>query len=375
MNTTYGTNQAIYNSTISTKLNASIAPTVTDLKTLNNISICVSFIVLIIGAIGNLAVLTIFGRRWKCLKACEIFMINLAIADLIGSVVIPSQLILNLLHYNMHPIGHVGCKIISYTSITCITVSSFTLVIISVDRFIIVKWQFRRVQEHRTLVLINVVVWFVGGTFGIVYLTDDWIALHKKENSNTYSCASFASSFDRRIHFLVTCSFQVIIPFIIIATVSIMIITLLKTNAKNTLLKNSSREYRKRARISRKAIKLILVIVFAFFICQLPVNLFFFAMEFKLNELPDDVTVCVYYVLHLLEISSTCINPLIYCKLHTKFRKNTVKRFYSWCLLLYGKPVEKITVAKSKTKGELIKINTLVTVALSPISRRATAQV
>ena len=144
-----------------------------DLRTLTGITITVSFLILIIGSVGNTTVLIIFGRRWRHLKNCEIFMINLAITDLLGTIVIPFSLILDLLEFDMQPFGHVGCKLISFIAITSITVSSFTLVIISIDRFIIVKWQFRPNIDSKRLVIVNITTWLLGSLFGIVYLTGE----------------------------------------------------------------------------------------------------------------------------------------------------------------------------------------------------------
>ena len=44
------------------------------------------------------------------------------------------------MNHSFLPIGDGGCKVISFLSITSLTVSAFTLVVISIDRYVIVKW-------------------------------------------------------------------------------------------------------------------------------------------------------------------------------------------------------------------------------------------
>ena len=78
---------------------------------------------------------------------------NLALADLIGTTVVPMKMVLELMQFNFLPIGDLGCKIISFLPMTTITVSSFTLLIISIDRYIIVRWPLRKEMERWQIAL------------------------------------------------------------------------------------------------------------------------------------------------------------------------------------------------------------------------------
>lgn len=125
------------------------------------------------------------------------------------------------------------------------------------------------------------------------------------------------------------------IPLLIVAVCNIMLVHLIRKNATNTLLRHSSREYEKRQRISKKAITLVRMVVLAFFLCQLPVNIFFFTIVFDLNGMSEGVTIRLYYMLRVLQISSNCINPLVYCKLHHYFRTKTLNKVNNILFVLY----------------------------------------
>ena len=56
-----------------------------------NIAIIICLSVLIVGILGNLLVLLVFCMHYSQLKTCEIFMANLAGADLIGSITCPTK--------------------------------------------------------------------------------------------------------------------------------------------------------------------------------------------------------------------------------------------------------------------------------------------
>ena len=297
-----------------------------DVQVFTNATITFSLLILVLGSIGNSAVLVIFLRKWKKLKNCELFMMNLALSDLIGSIIIPLQFVVELLEYDILPFGHLGCKLVSSFSTTCISVSSFIIVAITVERFLVIIVEYRRKFGRKSMLLVNVGIWILGGVLGLYCLVSDGVQLFKEDY--IYVCRDRSSETQRKIYFLVTCTFQVIIPLFIVVTLSSVIVCAIQRNATNTLLKNSSREHRKRARISRRAVKLVYVIIVAFFICELPVNIFFFVHVFDFSRLPYDVTVRLYYTLHSLQVSNNCINPLVYCKLHHYFGRGLWERIY-----------------------------------------------
>ena len=64
----------------STELRVSSA----ELQVFTDLTIVFSILILLAGTVGNTTVLVIFTRKWKTLKHGEMFMLNLAISDLIG---------------------------------------------------------------------------------------------------------------------------------------------------------------------------------------------------------------------------------------------------------------------------------------------------
>ena len=115
-----------------------------------------------------------------------------------------------------------------------------------------------------------------------------------------------------------------------IAVFSLTIANKIRINAENSLLKHSRRDQKIRERLSRRAIKLICAVAVMFFVCHIPLNVFFFALTFNLSQLSYNATLRWYYTFHVLQVVSTCINPLIYGKLHQHFKMNTWMKFHTW---------------------------------------------
>ena len=65
------------------------------------------------GTLGNTLVLIAFKTKFEKLKSQEIFFINLAIADLIGSIIMPTYFYLKLIEHDMKGIGMI--KYLTYS--------------------------------------------------------------------------------------------------------------------------------------------------------------------------------------------------------------------------------------------------------------------
>ena len=75
------------------------------------VSILVYTTVFVVGIVGNILVLAVFGSRWRKLKTCEFHLVNLAVADLVASVVVPADKLYYLVggHYGIIGAGWLRC--------------------------------------------------------------------------------------------------------------------------------------------------------------------------------------------------------------------------------------------------------------------------
>ena len=71
-------------------------------------------------------------------------MVSLAVSDLMGTMVYPSQHLHVVRGGDFRAIGDIGCKLLAFSSSSSIYVSSFTLIMISIDRFLAVRWPFKK---------------------------------------------------------------------------------------------------------------------------------------------------------------------------------------------------------------------------------------
>ena len=299
------------------------------LDTLQHIQLVLCFVVITLGLIGNLSVIVTFLKRWGKLRTYELFLISLAIADLLFSLVSPTMTAFNNLGFiNLKFMGDFGCQLLNWLRVTALTVSAWTLIIISADRYMVIVWRPLIHQEpsKRIICLIIVSIWALASSLGTLY----FFRVKLWNFGPRSACAIiYKDNTEDWIHSSLLFVFQMAIPILSLTVLySIMIRTLKSTE----LVHLNSRAKEVRYRRNRKAIRLFVTVVCVFYILVLPYQVFYLiytAMVQQDKSLEQNDTIrFANSILILVYSLNGCLNPLIYARLHTSFRR-TLFRFIS----------------------------------------------
>ena len=316
----------------SSTTNSSVAGSHTTVsEVLTTVSKLVCVLVFFVGLIGNSLVLIVFSIRWRHLKPCEVFMVNLACTDFLSTIVTPTSAFIETMGVDFKDVGDVGCKLIHFTIITCVAVSSLTLIGITVDRFVIVKSPLRRQISSKRLWLIVACMWMIGSGPGVVYLHADHVKLHRVKKE-VWHCRQWLSLDARIRHTMITFSIQLAVPLLLMVILySLITYELWKTSIPLPKFHMCEREVRCRYQRNKKSIRLLITIVAVFFVCITPVNTLYILYLFDVPKLPMVKLIRVFTILQMLHMTNSCINPIIYSRLHHSFRKTLTKLFCSRC--------------------------------------------
>ena len=317
------------------EMNTTIFPNTTNTTTSNEtpneseniieiITIFVCSVVLIFGILGNLLVLLVFCMRCSRLKTCEIFMVNLAVADLMGTLVSPTKHLLLTTGFDFYVVGNVGCKFIEFITLISVSVSALTLVVIAIDRFAIVKWPMRDFRSPFIIVISIIGTWFIGSALGFIYFFRVKLYFERTR----FICSNSSSDQEYKIHTGATLLVQVLLPLTIITVLYALIIAELQKSLSNRIFQSSQRDRKIRVRQNRKATKLFIVIVITFYNCILPVTIFAILYAFHQIKLTGKIT-RLFTCLEMLKMVNSCINPIIYSRLHANFRRMILHIFCS----------------------------------------------
>uniref|UniRef100_A0A670JN54 G-protein coupled receptors family 1 profile domain-containing protein n=1 Tax=Podarcis muralis TaxID=64176 RepID=A0A670JN54_PODMU len=291
-------------------------------------------LVLIFGLLGNSLVVLILIRYKKLKSMTDIYLLNLAISDLLVIFSLPFWA-----YYAGHEwiFGVAMCKIlfgIYYIGFYC---GSFFIILLTIDRYLaIVHAVFAlkaRMITYGTVT--SVVTWVVV----LLASVPEFVFHHVQKANETYECTIHYPSENEKVWK----QFLTLMKFILGLAIPAVIIVFCYMQIIKILIKGRNERKQKAVKliavIMIKAFKLIAVIMVVFFLFWMPYNIALLLRTFQdsffsfnsENNIEGKVAFGVE-VTRVIALVHCCINPVIYAFLGEKFRKYT-SIFFQKCLL------------------------------------------
>ncbi|XP_063791752.1 type-2 angiotensin II receptor [Pseudophryne corroboree] len=286
--------------------------------------------IFIFGFIGNSLVITVLCRQRELKSVANVYILNLALADLLFLATLPFWATYYAFGLNWM-FGAVMCKISSSILTLSLFASIFLVSCMSVDRYLAIVYPLR--SQRRTVkqaVVVAFAMWTLAilSTLPTFYFRNTFYI----ENLDVHACImdfpkEKYSSWCLAMSLLKT-SLGFCLPVTIIMTSYLMIGLNLK-NPKGPILQKQNRG---------RVLKIVTAIVICFLICWLPFHVLSFLdaltrmniiKNCRINTFLDEampLSIC-------LGFSNSCINPLLYCFVGNQFRENFWHVFSSMKLL------------------------------------------
>ncbi|CAB1352155.1 unnamed protein product [Coregonus sp. 'balchen'] len=270
------------------------------------VSIVIYSIVCILGIPGNAFVIWIAGVKMKR-TVNTVWFVNLAVADLLCCFSIPFRIAMIKLEHNW-PFGEAMCKVMYLSMIA----SVFTLVLISLDRFVLVirpVWA----QNHRKITLAWLqcgLAWFLAMLLSLPDM------IHNQTiniDDNLIWCGSSSFSFSSNMQAKIF-SLQIqakmlsrlvlgfLVPLLVIAVCYLLI---------------GRRVSRGRFK-SQRVLQVILSVVAAFVVCWLPYHIIVLLILYRLESFE---VVALYPLGCSLAYVNSCLNPILYVFIGQDFKE------------------------------------------------------
>ncbi|NXA09576.1 BKRB2 protein, partial [Sapayoa aenigma] len=278
--------------------------------------------VFILGAIENSFVLSVLCFHKSSCTVAEIYLANMALADLILVCVLPFWAI-NISNKFQWPFGLFLCKAVNTISNMNFYSSIYFLTLVSIDRYLALVKTMSLGRMRRTVCAKwnSFVIWICA--LLICSPTMVFRNLHYFQEYNITACALIypAGYWELTNNFLLNIV-GFVIPFCVITYCTIQIIKVLRSSELQKI---------KVVQTERRATMLVLTVLLLFIICWLPFQIstvidtvHYFAPTLKcledINEIVTQIAMCSAF-------SNSCLNPVLYVIVGKHFQKKAVE-FY-----------------------------------------------
>ncbi|XP_017371150.1 neuropeptides B/W receptor type 2 [Cebus imitator] len=269
-----------------------------------------------VGLTGNTAVILVILRAPKMKTVTNMFILNLAIADGLFTLVLPVNIAEHLLQH--WPFGELLCKLTLAVDHYNIFSSIYFLAVMSVDRYLVVLATVRSRhmpwRTYRGAKVISLCVWL-----GVTVLVLPFFSF-AGVYSNELQVPSCGLSFPQPEQAWSKASriYTVVLGFVVpVCTICVLYTDLLRRLRAVQLCSGAKALGKAR----RKVTILVLVVLTVCLLCWTPFHLAsIVALATDLPQTP--LVISMSYVITSLSYANSCLNPFLYAFLDDSFRKN-----------------------------------------------------
>ncbi|XP_036387092.1 nociceptin receptor-like isoform X1 [Megalops cyprinoides] len=269
-------------------------------------------IVCVVGLLGNCLVMYVIIRYTKMKTATNIYIFNLALADSLVLATLPFQGADVFLGY--WPFGNFLCKVVIAIDYYNMFTSTFTLTVMSMDRYIAVCHPVKALDmrtPHKAKV-VNVCVWALAS----VIAAPAMVLGDVEVEANVTECIVVLP--DPRSYWdpvFGTCVF--LFSFVVPVAIICVCYSLMVRRLRSVRVLSGSKE---KDRNLRRITRMVLVVVAVFVVCWTPVQIMALAQSLGVN-LGSLLTVALMHFCIALGYVNSSLNPVLYAFLDENFKR------------------------------------------------------
>ena len=275
-------------------------------------------VIFLLGIFGNSLVIHVILSRRRMRTVSNLFLMNLAFADLTFILICVPTTALN---YAMEswPLGLIMCKINQYLLFVTVYVTIYTLVMISAIRFLAVVFPLEssNLRTRKNALICIVVIWMVMLAVNIPILISCKMYTYDYHGETRSVCLIDPSpTFEKaKLYYASFFAFAYLIPLVIICVLAGGIV-------RRLLMKNETDHEHIKMRRKKDATKTTIFVVLLFAISWLPINIILMINYFGKEEWFTKVFVVFQVLANCLSYGNSCINPILYNFLSKDFRRH-----------------------------------------------------
>ena len=296
--------------------------------------LCIYPLNMLVGTIGNALVIRYFTSTDVSVRPGSRFVVVLAVIDFVTSIIIPGKSTIRILYDPHWPLGGVAC-LIAYFSPLLLYTTPWLLLAISLERARAVFRPFSARISSKVVILISVIILVTSCVITLRYGLSFRYEMNQIMNNYgllyIYDKCSDKEiiNLELIINTFVTCSLGIWLPMILIGITYIAMYLKLKKEAQITQSNSTLDSQAQLNRISRT----FTTVLFVFYICYLPLSVqhaIYYYFKYTNRTINESVYNNCWAISQFLLYTNSCLNPIIYSKVHLKIY-NCVRKLVTKC--------------------------------------------
>ncbi|KAI7804542.1 neuropeptide Y receptor type 4 [Triplophysa rosa] len=286
-------------------------------------------LVLILGLLGNILLICIITHQREPPNVTSILIANLSASDILVCVFcLPFTAVYTLMDHWIF--GALLCRLMPFVQCVSVTVSVLSLVLIAVERHQLILhpsgWKPSAPQAYVAVLTVWLLACVTAFPLLAYYLlSSEPYSLLPAPFRHLQVCLEVWPSQQHKLLYTTgMLLFQYCCPLLLILLCYLRIFLRLRRR-KRMLERQCSRnrcDEQRRVMHSKRINIMLVSLVAAFAVCWLPLNAFNAVADWHHEALPVCQHDLLFSLCHLLAMSSTCINPIVYGFLNSNFRKD-----------------------------------------------------
>ncbi|VEL36810.1 unnamed protein product, partial [Protopolystoma xenopodis] len=309
-------------------------------------------IVFFLGLPGNILVVHVVLRTKAMQTITNLFITNLAISDILMTLV-ATPFTPFALYVDSWTLPDALCKLLPTTMGVSVYVSTLTSTAIAVDRYFVIVHPFVLRMKKWLCLIIIITVWT------IAILISMPLAVYQQKNfdpiKNITSCQErWPREAAREVFTIVSFVLQFVVPCSIISVCYLKVSQILRMRCIVKIGSGVKSRYQGEQEIRRKrrTNTMLIAMVIIFVVCWIPLNVHWIVTDVindgQINGVRrNKYFTLIFFVCHLLAMSSAVYNPFLYAWMNENFRKE-FRRILP-CLFRHLRPASHTSVQLAGT--------------------------
>lgn len=279
-------------------------------------------LIVTLGLLGNLLVIVVIIMNQQMRSTTNLLILNLAFADLCF-IVFCVPFTATGYALPKWPFGVIWCKIVQYLIYVCAYASVYTLVIMSLDRYLAVVHPISSmaIRNEANTVRILIILWGVILAGHIPLLLDyevvDYVYFNEFRSVCIYKYSANNNLVMLKIFYGSFFMFGYMLP---LSLICVLYGFMLKRLLYGVVPGGSQRAESIRSK-KKRVTKMVVIVVAMFALCWLPIQVVFMVQNF--GHYSEDISyIAIQMVANCLAYMNSCVNPILYAFLSDNFRRS-----------------------------------------------------